>query len=898
MGGTLSNSAEWDFDLPIRLDYTTLTIPDGVTLTLLPGTIIKFDAAVHISTNAGGTLIAEGGESQAEKVVFTAYEDDEFGGDTNGNGTANKPGKGAWWRLNFTNSPDSYLENCIIRYGGYYTSSGNRRGMVLLTYTTYDATSPIVKDCEISHSYDYGIYTDGAAATAPVLSGNDFHDNNNTWAIILQSTVQSPLVTGNTITGQTHGIHVRGASATVTGNTLVDTPTHGIYVYDGTGHTITDNVTSGDISYSLYLTNYAGRLGALGNNVFSGTGINPVRVGIDDVPLLHNNTFSYPDARGYLVKGGTLTEDAIWRPLDQPFVLESYTITIPAEHTLTFDAGVILKMNRYAINTYGRLETNGTEGEPVVITSLADDEYGGDTNNNGNLTSPAKSNWYYVQFFAGAEGDLQGTKLRYSGYGGGYGIVATGTTLNLADCSIEHVPTYGIYAQSTTSLDAVRTSIHDVGRGVQCRTSTTATLTNCNFTETPTYAVENIDAAVTIEAANCWWGNDTGPYHADTNPGGSGNKVSNYVNFSPWMNYPYSPEPVVVQLTAYQWVVPRGGTYDFKETMVNTSDNDETFEHRFVVYDDDGEVFHTFPPRPYSLSGGEVAVSLYTLGVPSNLPTGSYMLEAVAYNGGDEYDADSLYVDVIDLIDDDPGAGEENLLMAGMSSANAMLSDADGRQNGGSEMLSNASFASLSSRGSSQGQKASTAMLGTTAGASYTDVLDAPVTTTRARWTLRLREATRFLRDGQEKAGGSPYQVGEEMASEPVTAEAMKQVREVEDAIAEAEEALEDELARLDETPGMDPVFKFELSSAFPNPFNPTVNLPFELAEDMRAQLKIYDLSGRRVATLIDGHLPAGRHTVTWHGTSDAGGVLPSGAYMVRLVAGKELAQRRLLLVK
>lgn len=84
---------------------------------------------------------------------------------------------------------------------------------------------------------------------------------------------------------------------------------------------------------------------------------------------------------------------------------------------------------------------------------------------------------------------------------------------------------------------------------------------------------------------------------------------------------------------------------------------------------------------------------------------------------------------------------------------------------------------------------------------------------------------------------------------------------------------------------------------AYPNPFNPSTTVRFQLERAGRARLSVHDLRGRRVRVLVDGNLPAGRHERTWRGTDDRGGALASGVYMLRLeTAGADHLQKVTLL--
>jgi flagellar hook assembly protein FlgD len=72
----------------------------------------------------------------------------------------------------------------------------------------------------------------------------------------------------------------------------------------------------------------------------------------------------------------------------------------------------------------------------------------------------------------------------------------------------------------------------------------------------------------------------------------------------------------------------------------------------------------------------------------------------------------------------------------------------------------------------------------------------------------------------------------------------------------------------------------------------------FALDETARAQLSVYDVMGRKVATLVDAPVPAGEHTVRWNGRAADGSTVASGVYLLRLQAGERVATRRLTVVR
>jgi hypothetical protein len=90
----------------------------------------------------------------------------------------------------------------------------------------------------------------------------------------------------------------------------------------------------------------------------------------------------------------------------------------------------------------------------------------------------------------------------------------------------------------------------------------------------------------------------------------------------------------------------------------------------------------------------------------------------------------------------------------------------------------------------------------------------------------------------------------------------------------------------------------YQLYPNFPNPFNPTTDIRFDLPEAAHVQLRIYDLLGRTVRNLIEAEYTPGRHHLVWDGRDDHDRSLPSAIYLYELKAGSFQAQRKLLLLK
>lgn len=85
----------------------------------------------------------------------------------------------------------------------------------------------------------------------------------------------------------------------------------------------------------------------------------------------------------------------------------------------------------------------------------------------------------------------------------------------------------------------------------------------------------------------------------------------------------------------------------------------------------------------------------------------------------------------------------------------------------------------------------------------------------------------------------------------------------------------------------------YSLNGNYPNPFNPTTTIDFDLAEPGQVSLSVFDMAGHQVATLVDGNLSAGSHSVNFDGSN-----LSSGIYFYMIQAGNFTDTRKMVLVK
>ena len=123
-GGTLKHDITWNKEGSPYYIAGDVTVDDNAVLTVDPNVVVKFAQSKGLSVK--GTLTAKGtptGSESTGTIYFTDYKDDAAGDDTNGDGVATKPAPGWWVGINLRDSGTATLDNCVVRYGGYYYDS-------------------------------------------------------------------------------------------------------------------------------------------------------------------------------------------------------------------------------------------------------------------------------------------------------------------------------------------------------------------------------------------------------------------------------------------------------------------------------------------------------------------------------------------------------------------------------------------------------------------------------------------------------------------------------------------------------------------------------------------------------------------------------------------------------
>lgn len=94
------------------------------------------------------------------------------------------------------------------------------------------------------------------------------------------------------------------------------------------------------------------------------------------------------------------------------------------------------------------------------------------------------------------------------------------------------------------------------------------------------------------------------------------------------------------------------------------------------------------------------------------------------------------------------------------------------------------------------------------------------------------------------------------------------------------------------------PIGRLRITPNVPNPFQHSTAIHYDLPNEGRARLTIYDVRGRMVRTLVDGQEPAGASVAVWDGRDDLGRLSPNGIYFCRLEADGLIVARRVVLLR
>jgi flagellar hook assembly protein FlgD len=94
------------------------------------------------------------------------------------------------------------------------------------------------------------------------------------------------------------------------------------------------------------------------------------------------------------------------------------------------------------------------------------------------------------------------------------------------------------------------------------------------------------------------------------------------------------------------------------------------------------------------------------------------------------------------------------------------------------------------------------------------------------------------------------------------------------------------------------PAYKDRLFQNYPNPFNPMTTIEYSVAGGGHVDMKIFNIQGQRIRTLVDEHKQPGRYKVLWDGTNDAGRAVATGIYFYRIRTSSFVSVKKMLILR
>jgi hypothetical protein len=246
-------------------------------------------------------------------------------------------------------------------------------------------------------------------------------------------------------------------------------------------------------------------------------------------PQLSHITFSDNYINGVEINDARWTTDT-WDNTTVVYVIEEGDVSVPALNTLTITPGMKIKLGNDAdIRVDGKLVAAGTPTDLIYFSSVFDDTLCGigasdegicDTHNDA-ATAPAVGNWGAIVFNGGSDDSSIITRavIRYSG--SDYLSYIDDGAIRLIDAS----PTIS------------RTRLVNNYRGIEALNGSTPTLICNDIYNNSSYGIYNNTPATIVNAENQWWGDASGPTHSG-NPSGTGQSVSDGVDYDPWATQP------------------------------------------------------------------------------------------------------------------------------------------------------------------------------------------------------------------------------------------------------------------------------------------------------------------------------------------------------------------------
>ena len=349
---------------PFLFDSLGTEIPKNVVLTVEPGVVVKFyNNKSRLIVN--GTLKVIG--SPSDKVIFTSFRDDEFGGDTNNNGSDLLPAPGDWLGIYFSkDSANSELENINVRYGGAVLgSSPFTWGNALWV----DNSAVSIKNSVIEKNKNRGLMLENSNS---IVDSVTFSDHQQTdWSS----------------NNESKAIYIKGGSPKIE-NSYFENNVLGMYI-----DSFFDSGSNTNLPASPIISN---------NNFTKNK--DPIWFKAFSSPVFSGNLATENNHNAIILSDDVSKDTTL--SVDLPYLVKS-VITVLENKTLNIEPGVIINFldNWSGMQIDGTLSAKGTSDNPITFRPY---NYDKDT--------VIEGNWLGLRFTKTSQNShLENVSLMYGG---------------------------------------------------------------------------------------------------------------------------------------------------------------------------------------------------------------------------------------------------------------------------------------------------------------------------------------------------------------------------------------------------------------------------------------------------------------------------------------------------
>ena len=306
---------------------------------------------------------------------------------------------------------------------------------------------------------------------------------------------------------------------------------------------------------------------------------------VNDIVLM-DNTVSSGQRGGFGLQGSIAGQVTYTGQRNFPFLITENILNVKTGGDLRIAAGSTVKFTSYyaRINVQGRFQSMGERNHPVFYTSYLDDALGGDTNDDGDATSPAPGNWGGIHYQPGSTGGMEYSCVNFgAGYESANVILTNTDSVYLNNCAIGNTNERGLFIDGG-SPTIYQTIFHQNKRGVHVANGADPAIERCEFLENTEWGLFNADASSQVFAVNNWWGSVMGPNHTSNASAEQADQVGDNVIFQPWLETNSGQDlipPPVFGLVPYgnavalenNSVVGKNFTWDFGDSTTSTLQN-------------------------------------------------------------------------------------------------------------------------------------------------------------------------------------------------------------------------------------------------------------------------------------------------------------------------------------